>query len=195
MQNFKSLNLKRSNVLYTVVIPTNLSYVAMVLNHRNQRCEIQLLRSVNFKTSDQMWTSPIKLWAVMGSAVWRNWQVILLGLKFVKQEILSTPFIDFYYKLGELRSIYLNHWINLFQIHAETKQKLSCVVVAYISVSVQSCIKGMRFDQCCKCTKENWSAVTVSTKKWCGTLITGNKKPKLVIFMSTVEGGGGEGLY
>ena len=39
----------------------------------------------------------------MSGAVWRKWQVILLGLKFVNLEILSTSFIDFLYdKLEEL---------------------------------------------------------------------------------------------
>ena len=41
----------------------------------------------------------VKWWAVMGSAVWRNWQVISYWV-----QILSTSFMDFLYdKLGELR--------------------------------------------------------------------------------------------
>ena len=47
--------------------------------------------------SDQ--TSPVKLGADMGSAIWRNWQVA----KVDKLEILPSPFKDFLYeKLGEL---------------------------------------------------------------------------------------------
>ena len=42
----------------------------------------------------------------MSSAVWSLGGDLLLGLKFVKQEIISTSLIDFLYdKLGALRKI------------------------------------------------------------------------------------------
>ena len=67
------------------------------------------------KALDQRQTSPAKLGAVMGVQYQEKLAGdLLLGLNFVKLEILSTSFIDFLYdKLGEFRSRALGFRVKL----------------------------------------------------------------------------------
>ena len=90
----------------------NSKYALMCVNTafgQNQEIWANIIINPLWPNSDQRQISPVKLWGVMGSAVMEKLAGdLLLGLKFLRLEILPTSFIDFLYEgLEELRSRYL----------------------------------------------------------------------------------------